>query len=45
MKRSIETHIIQILDEPRDISVLKLWNAVLVPFLVEDAGEPIGKLG
>jgi len=41
----METYIIQILDEPHDVSFLKLRNAVLVSFFVEDAGEPIRKLG
>ena len=43
VKRDIGTYIIQILDEPYDVFVLKLWNTVFVPFLAKEAGELVGE--
>ena len=45
VERDIETYIIQVLDEPYDVFILKLWNTIFVPFLGEEAGELIGERG
>jgi len=43
--RNGETHFAQILDEPYDILVLKLWDTAFELCIVEEVGELIGKLG
>ena len=40
-----ETHIIQIVDEPRQIITLQTWNSILVFVPAEEVGELVVKIG